>query len=517
MFEQARITWVEEYNFMNKLASRFNSQTTRWFSVGLALLLTAAGPALYAATAPAATSNSDLDLARHLENAFEKVADQTSPSVVVITSHRKAGGAEESAEGEDGDNSQQFQGTPFEFFFKPVPQGRPHDVDSQGSGVILRRDGYILTNLHVVDGADSITVRLKDGTEYKDAKLIGSDERTDIAVIKVDAKDLPAAKIANSDEIKVGQWAIAIGAPYELEYSFTVGFVSAKGRPPMGDPGIVATIDYIQTDAAINPGNSGGPLCDIEGRVIGINTLIRGLNRGIGFAIPINVAMDSAEKLIKDGKVTRPWIGIGIHALADDKDLAELAKPLKDGVVVEDIHAGTPAAKSTLKPADIIVAVDGTPVKTPRDLQRQILHKEVGQKVMLDVVRGTNAIQVALQTGEMPNAVQFASHEHSHKQPKTESAYGLTVQTLTKELAERLKLDDTEGVVVVDVADGSAAQQKGLQHGDVITEIDRAPVHSVENFTAAMEKVAPEKGVLLYVQRGGTSTFVVLKDLKDSK
>jgi serine protease Do len=519
IFEQVRIARVEEYKLMNKFASHFtNSQTTRWFAIGLALVLTVAGPALYAATTPATTSNSDLDLARHLENAFEKVADQTSPSVVVITSERKASDAAEAPEGEEGENSQQFQGTPFEFFFRHMPQGRSRPVDSQGSGIILRRDGYILTNLHVVDGADTITVRLKDGTEFKNAKLIGSDDRTDIAVIKVDAKDLPAAKIANSDEVKVGQWAIAIGAPYELDYSFTVGFVSAKGRPPMGDPGIVATIDYIQTDAAINPGNSGGPLCDIEGRVIGINTLIRGLNRGIGFAIPINVAMDSAEKLIKDGKVTRPWIGIGIDALADDKELAELSKPLKDGVVVREIHADTPAAKSTLRPADIIVAVDGTPVKNPRDLQRQILHKEVGQKVMLDVMRGGKAIQVALQTGEMPNVVQFAAHEHVHKQSKTESAYGLTVQTLSKDLADRLKLDNTtEGVVVMDVAEGSAAQQKGLQHGDVITEIDRTPVHSVEDFTAAMDKVAPEKGVLLYVQRGGTSTFVVLKDLKDSK
>jgi len=500
---------------MNKFASHFkNSRSARWYTLGLALFLTAACPYLFAAATPASTSNSDIDLARHLENAFEKVADQTSPSVVVITSHRKASEAPESPDGEDGENGQQFKGTPFEFFFR----GHPRDVDSEGSGIIIRRDGYILTNLHVVDGADTINVRLKDGTEYKDAKLIGSDDRTDIAVIKVDAKDLTAAKIADSDEVKVGQWAIAIGAPYELDYSFTVGFVSAKGRPPMGEPGIVATIDYLQTDAAINPGNSGGPLCDIEGRVIGINTLIRGLNRGIGFAIPINVAMDSAEKLIKDGKVTRPWIGIGIDALADDKDLLEMAKPLKDGVIVREIHAGTPAAKSTLKPGDIIVAVDGTPVKNPRDLQRQILHKEVGQKVQLDVVRGTKAIQVALQTGEMPSGVQFASHESTHRQQlKAESAFGLTVQTLTKELADRLKLDDSEGVVVMDVADGSAAQRKGLQHGDVITEIDRVPVHSAEDFKSAMDKVDPEKGVLLYVQRGGTATFVVLKDLKDSK
>jgi Do/DeqQ family serine protease len=511
MFEQARMMRVED-NVMNKLASHFtSSQTNRWFTIGLAVFLMAACPALYAAAA-APTSNSDIDLARHLENAFERVADQTSPSVVVIRSESKIGGIAESTEGDEGDNGQQFQGTPFEFFFKHLPQGHPRNIDKEGSGIILRKDGYILTNQHVVDGADTITVRLKDGTEYKDAKVIGTDDHTDIAVIKVDAKDLPAAKFANSDEVKVGQWAIAIGAPFELDYSFTVGFVSAKGRPPMGE-GIVATIDYIQTDAAINPGNSGGPLCDIEGRVIGINTLIRGLSRGIGFAVPINVAMDSAEKLIKDGKVTRPWIGISIDALSDNKELAEWAKPVKDGVVVREIHADTPAAKSNLKPADIIVAVDGVPVKAPRDLQRQILHKEVGQKVMLDVVRGGKTIQVALQTGEMPDTVQYAAREHPRK-PKAESAFGLTVQTLTKELGEQLKLEGAEGVVVVNVADGSVAQQKGLQRGDVITEVDRAPVHSAEDFKATMDKIDPEKGVLLYVQRGGTSTFVVLKDSK---
>lgn len=460
---------------------------------------------------PAALANSDLDLARHLESAFEKVADQASPSVVVITTKRTISGVSDS---QDGDNSQQFEGTPFEYFFRQLPPGHPRDIDSQGSGVILRRDGYILTNQHVVDGADTIKVRLKDGTEY-DAKIVGVDDRTDVAVIKIDAKELPAATLANSDEIKVGQWAIAIGAPYELDYTFTVGFVSAKGRPPMGDPQIVATIDYIQTDAAINPGNSGGPLCDIEGRVIGINTLIRGLNRGIGFAIPINVATDSADKLIKDGKVTYPWIGIGIRALSDDKDLAELAKDVKDGVVVREIHAGTPAANSDLKPADIIVAVDGVPVKAPRDLQRQVLRKQVGQKISLDVWRDGKKVQVALQTGEMPDPVQIASRLRPVK-PKSESAFGLTVQTLTKDLAKGLKLENVEGVVVTDVAEDSTAQQKGLERGDVITEIDRTPIHSSEDFKAAIAKTNKEKGALLYVQHGDSSTFVVLKDSKST-
>jgi serine protease Do len=504
---------VKECTFMDKLSLRSGSPAARWFTIGLSLFLTASCSLCLAEATTVPASNGDLELARRLEGAFENVADKTSPSVVVITTKRKIAAVSDSQDGDGEDNGQQFEGTPFEFFFKHLPPQHPRDVESQGSGIILRKDGYILTNQHVIDEAGTITVLLKDGTKLENAKVIGVDDRIDVAVIKVDAKDLPAAKLGNSDEVRVGQWAIAIGAPYELDYSFTVGFVSAKGRSGVVSRGSNAYEDYIQTDAAINPGNSGGPLCDIEGRVIGVNTLIRGLNRGIGFAIPINLAMDSAEKIIKDGKVTRPWIGIGIKELSDDKDLAELAKDLKSGVVVTEIHSDTPAAKSDLEPADIIVAVDGVAVKTPRELQQQILRKKIGQKVILDVVRGAKNIQVALQTGEMPDQLQLAAHEHRVK-PKAESAFGLTVQTLTKELAERLKLEVTEGVVVTDVAEDSVAQQKGLQRGDVITAIDRAPTRSVEDFRAAIAKADQDKSVLLYVQRGRASTFVVLKDSK---
>jgi Do/DeqQ family serine protease len=498
---------------MDKLNWHSSSPTTRWFAIGLSLLLTAPCSLCLAEATASPASNGDIDLARHLESAFEKVADQASPSVVVITTKRKVSVAADSQDGDDENNGRQFEGTPFEFFFRHVPQEHPRDVEGQGSGVILRKDGYILTNVHVIDGADTITVQLKDGTKFENAKVVGTDERIDVAVIKVDAKNLPAAKLANSDEVKVGQWAIAIGAPYELDYSVTVGFVSAKGRTGVWSRGSNAYEDYIQTDASINPGNSGGPLCDIEGRVIGINTLIRGLNRGIAFAIPINMAMDSAEKLIKDGKVTRPWIGIGIEALADNKALASRVKNLKEGVVVTQIEDGTPAAKSDLALADIIVAVDGVPVKTPRELQRQILRKEIGQKVTLNVVRDEKPIQIVLQTGEMPGQLQQASHERRIK-PEVEGAFGLTVQTLTKDLAERLKLEMTEGVVVTDVADGSAAQREGLQRGDVITAVDRTVTRSAEDFKSAIAKADPGKGVLLYVHRGRASVFVVLKDSK---
>lgn len=495
---------------MNKLQTA-GYRTNRVITLIITLVTAMALPSWAAKTSP--PTDGDVDVARRLENAFEKVADRTSESVVVITSTKKMG-SKASASGEE-DGNDQFEGTPFEYFFRQMPKQHPRDVDSQGSGIILRKDGYILTNNHVVDGADTIKVRLKDGREFE-AKLIGGDPapRTDIAVIKIDAKDLSAAQLGDSEKVKVGQWAIAIGAPYELDYSFTVGFVSAKGRSAVWGRGENAYEDYIQTDASINPGNSGGPLCDIEGRVIGMNTLIRGINRGIGFAIPINMARTVADQLIEKGKVVRSWIGVELGLLSDyesDKEALALPKNLKDGLIVFRIHPDTPAAASDLKPTDIIVAVDGTPVKTIKQLQVQILRKPVGQKVTLDVVRDGKPTKVALQTAEMPDETQFASRQKPGK-AKTESAFGLTVQTLTKELAQRLNLDDMAGVVVTEVAEGSTAQERGLQHGDVITEVGRQPVHSADEFKKAIATANSKDGVLLYVKRNGTSTFVVLKE-----
>jgi Do/DeqQ family serine protease len=500
---------------MDKLHLRGSFRVARWVVIELCVIAAASVSSLsLAATTPASSSpNTDLDLARHLEGAFERVADQTSPSVVVITTKHKEVSTSDSSGGDDGENEHQFKGTPFEFFFHHMPQELP-DVESQGSGVILRKDGYILTNQHVIDGGGQITVLLKDGTKFTNALVVGVDDRIDVAVIKVDGKNLPAARLGDSDAVKVGQWAIAIGAPYELDYSFTVGVVSAKNRSGVAGRGNNAYEDYLQTDASINPGNSGGPLCDIEGRVIGINTLIRGLNPGHpGFAIPINMAMDSADKLIKEGKVKRPWIGIGIEGVDDDKDFAAFQDDVKDGIVVREIREGTPAAKSDLQPADVIVAVDDVPVENPRELQQQILRKNIGQKVVLSVVRGGEKVHVTIQTDEMPDQLQMVSLER-HVIPKSENAFGLTVQTLTQELAERLKIAASDGVVVTDVADGSAAQQRGLQHGDVITSVNRAPAHSVEDFKSAIAKANPEKGVLLFVHRGRATTFVLLKDSK---
>src|ERR1051326_5016666 len=227
----------------------------------------------------------------------------------------------------------------------PEPSRNREPVQSEGSGFIVRQDGFIYTNFHVVEGADQIDVKLKDGREFK-AKVVGTDEKTDIAVIKIDATNLPVAQFANSDDVRVGQFAFAIGAPFKLDYTFTYGVISGKGRSKLIATGGYSISDYLQTDASINPGNSGGPLCDIDGKVVGMNTLINGLNRGLGFAIPINMAKEIGNELIAGHKIIRPWLGIRIETLGDDPSIRDLFKGLDKGGVVRTIEDDAPASKS---------------------------------------------------------------------------------------------------------------------------------------------------------------------------
>lgn len=434
------------------------------------------------------TPNGDLELARRLENAFVTVAAQASESVVVIRTTSKVAPDDE----DDSDD-------PFERFFRryhrwPPPRQKPRNAEAQGSGIILRPDGYILTNGHVVDGTDSITVRLKDGRELP-GRLVGLDPRTDVAVLKIEAEKLPAAKLGDSDAVKVGQWAIAIGAPFELDYSFTVGFISAKSRSAIGSRGGSAYEDYLQTDASINPGNSGGPLCDIEGRVIGINTMIRGLNTGIGFAIPINMASQVAGELIEKGKIVRPWIGI---VLAPLRDFAELAGEVAEGVIVQRIEPGTPAAQSDLLPADIIVKVDDVPVKSPREVQQQVLKHKIGATVKLDVMRAGKPLRVLVPTAEMSH--RLASAPARTKWPENES-HGLTVEDA-----------GGEGVTLKDIGPGSPTEDSGLLPGDLIIAVNRQPVRDTASFLAAMRNADVKAGILLFYKRDGATSFALLKE-----
>src|SRR3954471_251130 len=344
------------------------------------------------------------DVVHQLNNAFAKVFETVAPGVVIIETSKKSEVSESSP--------------PDDLFFQGPPDdnrsrknsGTPRAVQTEGSGFIVRPDGYILTNVHVIEDADKIDVKLRDGREFP-GRVVGGDEKTDIAVIKIDAKDLPFAQLGDSDAVRVGQFAFAIGAPFKLDYTFTYGVVSGKGRSKLLATSGYSISDYLQTDASINPGNSGGPLCDIDGKVIGMNTLINGLNRGLGFAIPINLANEIGQQLIAGTKIVRPWLGIRIETLGDDQSIRELFKGLDKGVVVRTIEADAPAYKSDLRPFDVITQVDGTPVSTDTQLQREILKKKIGQSVELTVWRKGQTLKIPVVAGELPGEVGRASNQ----------------------------------------------------------------------------------------------------------
>jgi S1-C subfamily serine protease len=325
---------------------------------------------------------------------------------------------------------------------------------------------------------------------------------------------LPVVQLGDSDGVRVGQFAFAIGAPFKLDYTFTYGVVSGKGRSKLFASNGYSISDYLQTDASINPGNSGGPLCDIDGKVIGMNTLINGLNRGLGFAIPINMAKEIGTELIAGHKIVRPWLGIQIQTLGDDPSIRDLFKGADKGVVVRTIEPDAPVYKSDLRPFDLITQVDGTPVTTDSQLQHEILKKKIGQQLELTVWRKGQSIKIPVKTGELPNEVSRASNESTPPNgPREEELgkLGLQVQDLSKEVAERLHLDVQQGVIVTDVAENSIAGEQGLEREDVITEVDGKRVTDVKSFREALTKADPKRGILLYLDRKGSKTFAVLK------
>lgn len=457
-------------------------------------------------TIPPAAAEPGKNVVQALNSAFTKVFEVVAPSVVIIEVSKESDGSDGPSLEDLLFQQQQPDGTP-----RRQPRSlRPQQ--SEGSGFIVRPDGHILTNHHVVDGADRIDVKLKDGREFQ-AKLVGTDEKTDIAVIKIEAADLPVVELGDSDGVRVGQFAFAIGAPFKLDYTFTYGVISGKGRSKLISNGGYSISDYLQTDASINPGNSGGPLCDIDGKVIGMNTLINGLNRGLGFAIPVNLVREIGEQLIAGQRILRPWLGIRIETLGDDPSIRELFKGVDKGVVVRTIEADAPAYKSDLRPFDVITHVDGAPVSTDTQLQREILKKKIGQNVELTVWRKGQNIKVPITTGELPSEIGRASNVPTPAPQKPEDAnkFGLQVQELTKEVAERLKLDVEKGVIVTDVADNSMAAAQGIEREDVITEVDGKAVTDVASFREALRKADPRKGILFYLDRKGSKTFAVLK------
>jgi serine protease Do len=435
-------------------------------------------------------------LAHQLNDAFAAVYEKVAPAVVVVEVKRSS--------------DVSLSGLPegLEFFFRG-PDGAPTQTN-QGSGFIITADGYILTNDHVVGESanDGITVRLKDGRKFP-ARLIGMDDKSDLAVVKIDAQDLPTVELGDSDAAKVGQFAFAIGAPFELPYTFTVGVISAKGRNNLTNSRSYE--EYIQTDASINPGNSGGPLCDIEGRVIGVNTLIYRMNRGLGFAIPINLAREVGQQLITSGRVSRSWLGIEIVGIEENEALQRYFPDLKNGVVVNGIQPGTPAAGSDLRAGDVILKVDDVPVSLSRELQREILAKKIGQSVKLELWRNGKVSFVTVRTGEQPDRMMRASNQPvpveppvKPSQPHQPSNFGLVVEDMPPG-------SSTRGVQVTDIASGSAADAAGLMRGDVITEVAGKPVRGTADFDAAIAGADLTRGVMLLVDRAGERTFAILK------
>jgi serine protease Do len=458
-------------------------------------------------TVSAAAADAGKDVVHQLNSAFTKVFEMVAPSVVIIEVTKK----NDITENPTLDDLF-FQGPQDENAPRRNPRNR-EPVQSEGSGFIVRADGYIYTNYHVVEGADRIDVKLKDGREFQ-AKIVGTDEKTDVAVIKIEGTNFPSAQFADSDAVRVGQFAFAIGAPFKLDYTFTYGVISGKGRSKLLVTGGYSISDYLQTDASINPGNSGGPLCDIDGKVVGMNTLINGLNRGLGFAIPSNLTNEIGLQLMAGHKIVRPWLGIRIESLGDDPTIRDLFKGLDKGVVVRTIEADAPAYKSDLRPFDVITKVDNSPVSTDTQLQREILKKKVGQSVELTVWRKGQTLKIPVTTGELPSDISRASNElvpPAPTKPEDSNKFGLQVQDLTKEVAARLKLNVQQGVIVTDVAENSLAAAQDIQREDVITEVDGKKVTNVASFREALSKADPRKGILLYLDRKGSKTFAVLK------
>ena len=446
--------------------------------------------------------NDRLTTAKSLGQAFVEVAKKVQPAVVNVTTEKTVTMKPWERFGDDF-----FKGSPFEDFFKgfgsPRERGKEYRQKQRGggSGVIVDKEGYILTNNHVVEGADKVKVRLNDGREFT-ATVKGQDSRTDLAVLHIKSKDLPAAVLGDSDKLEVGEWAIAIGSPFGLEHTVTVGVISAKGRSGLGTG---TYEDFIQTDASINPGNSGGPLINIDGEVIGINAMIIQPGTGIGFAIPVNMAKQILNDLIKQGKVVRPWLGISVQNLTPEM-MEYFKMKEKEGVIVGQVYPGTGAEKSGLTSGDIIKTVDDKAIKNVNELVKEIQKKKVGQKIKLSVIRDGKTMTIEVTTSSAPDKPE------PPKEKEGEEKLGARVQELTPQLSLKYQISGVKrGVVVTGVEEGSPANEIGLEEGDVILEINRKKIETLKDFEKAVKDANIDKGILFHLHRKGSSFFLTYK------
>jgi serine protease Do len=423
------------------------------------------------------------------------VAAKVTPSVVNVFSERQV---------RRGDNAPSF-GDPFFQYFFGVPRGAqraPQRERSLGSGVIVSADGVILTNSHVVENAETIRVALKDGRDL-DAKLVGTDPQSDVAVLRVDQKQLPAIEIADSSKTRIGDLALAIGNPFGIGQTVTMGIISAVGRANVG---ITDYEDFIQTDAAINPGNSGGALVDMDGKLVGINTAIAsqtGGYQGIGFAIPSNMAMQVEREILRDGKVTRGWLGIAIQDVTSDLARALDLTPHR-GVVVSNVTRGGPAAQAGIQRGDVITAINGTAINDAGQLRTLIALAGKNRRVSVQLERHGKPMTLQATLGEAPTKRQASAQS-----PIEDGVLsGLAVQPLDRALRDRLRVpDDIDGVVVIGVDRRSGAAAV-LRPGDVILEVNRRPVATVETFRDAARAAGDHALVLAY--RNGAAIYISL-------
>ncbi len=388
----------------------------------------------------------------------------------------------------------------FKRFFGDVPD-REFKQRSLGSGFIIDDEGFIITNNHVVEKAEEIKVKLVDGREF-DAKVVGRDSKTDLALIKISSlfKDLPILSLGDSDTIRVGDWVLAVGNPFGLEHTVTQGIISGRGRAIGSGP----YDNFLQTDAPINPGNSGGPLVNLKGEVIGINTAIIASGQGIGFAIPINMAKSIISQLKETGKVTRGWIGVSIQTLTPEIAKAFGLKEAR-GALVGDVITGGPADSAGIKRGDIIISFDGKRVKDMSDLPRIVAETPVRKEVDITIIRNGKQMTVKVKVEEM------TEEKLAYQMQTREEKLGMTVDDITPQLAHELNIKDKAGVVVIDIEPNSLADDAGIEAGDIIKEVNRKPIKNMKDYQRIMKEIGKDSPVLFLVKRGQQTFYLSVK------
>jgi serine protease Do len=434
---------------------------------------------------------------------FADIVEKSKPAVVNISTTktvRSSGGTFRMPFNESSPFDRYFGGDDFfERFFGDLPQ-REFKQQSLGSGFIISADGYIFTNNHVVEKSEKIRVKLSDGREY-DAQIIGRDAQTDIALIRIKPSErLPVVEIGDSDNLRVGDWVLAIGNPFGLEQTVTAGIVSAKGRVIGAGP----FDNFIQTDASINPGNSGGPLFNTEGKVIGINTAIVAQGQGIGFAVPINMAKGMISDLKGKGKVTRGWIGVSVQDVTEDIASSFKIKN-RGGAIVAEVVPGDPADKAGLKAGDIILEVNDTKIKSTHELLVLIASFRVGDRVKIKALRDGREQFFTVVVTERKDHIENPRSSH------TGHTFGLSVRDITPEIARYLGLRETQGVIVAEVEPGSSADEVGIHVQDIILQVNKVPVNTVKEYQRELGKIGSKGNILLLIKRGKATFFVVIK------